>query len=100
MLTAHPKQTRSARISVSTPTDINANGGGARTDFFHAALLVKPIPGGGGDTQFRHGRSRMTMNPRIPIMPGRSTSGFRQNRQTLLAPSAKRREVFGESHEG
>ena len=26
--------------------------------------------------------------------------GFSPTRQTLLAPSAKRREVFGESHEG
>ena len=40
-----------------------------------------------------HGRSRMTIDPRIPTMQGRT-------RQTLLEPSAKRREVFGESHEG
>ena len=25
-----------------------------------------------------HGRSRMTIDPRIPTMPGQSTSGFRQ----------------------
>ena len=34
--------------------------------------------GGGGGTQFVHGRSRMTIDPRIPTMPGRSTSGFHQ----------------------
>ena len=33
---------------------------------------------GGGCTQFVHGRSRMTIDPRIPTMPGRSTSGFHQ----------------------
>ena len=34
--------------------------------------------GRGGRTQFVHGRSRMTIDPRIPTMPGRSTSGFHQ----------------------
>ena len=29
-------------------------------------------------TQFVHGRSRMTTDPRIPTKPGRSTSGFHQ----------------------
>ena len=32
----------------------------------------------GGCTQFVHGGSRMTIDPRIPTMPGRSTSGFHQ----------------------
>ena len=32
----------------------------------------------GGATQFVHGRSRMTIDPRIPVLPGRSTSGFHQ----------------------
>ena len=32
---------------------------------------------GGGYTHVMRGRSRMTINPRIPTMPGRSTSGFR-----------------------
>ena len=31
-----------------------------------------------GGTQFVHGRSRMTIDPRISTMPGRSTSGFHQ----------------------
>ena len=55
--------------------------------------------GGGGCTQFVHGRSRMTINPRIFTNAGRERVGFSPTRQTLLAPSAKRREVFGESHE-
>ena len=29
----------------------------------------------GGGTQFEHGRSRMTIDPSIPTMPGRSTRG-------------------------
>ena len=32
----------------------------------------------GGCTQFVHGRSRTTIDPRIPTMPGRSTSGFQR----------------------
>ena len=62
--------------------------------------------GGGGVLDRRdvldlmHGRSRMTIEPRIPTMPGRGMSGFHRPRQTLLAPSEWRREVEGESHEG
>ena len=47
-----------------------------------------------------HGRGGMTIDPRILTMPGRQPVGFSRTRDTLLAPSAKRREVFGESHEG
>ena len=47
-----------------------------------------------------HGHSRMLIDPRIPAMPGRITSGFPPTRPTLLAPSTKRREVLDESHEG
>ena len=32
--------------------------------------------GGGGGTQVVHGRSRMTIDPRIPTMAGWSTPGF------------------------
>ena len=32
----------------------------------------------GGGAQFVHGRSRMTIDPRIPTMPGRSTSCVHQ----------------------
>ena len=44
-----------------------------------------------------HGRNRMTavIDPRIPTMPGQSTSGFHRPGKTPLAPSAKRREVVG-----
>ena len=37
------------------------------------------LGGGGRCTQFVHGRSRMTIDPRILTMPGRSTSGFHQS---------------------
>ena len=48
-----------------------------------------------------HDRSVMAIDPGIPTMPGRSTSGFRRpGKRFLLAPGAKRREVLGESHEG
>ena len=33
---------------------------------------------GGGCTPFVHGRSRMTTDPRIPTMPGRSMSVFHE----------------------
>ena len=49
---------------------------------------------------FMHGHSRMTVDPRIPTNAGTEHVGFSPNRQTLLAPSAKRREMSGESHEG
>ena len=44
-------------------------------------LLIETPPterGGGGRTQFAHGRSRMIIDPRIPTIPGRGTSGFHQ----------------------
>ena len=36
------------------------------------------LPREEGCTQFVHGRSRMTIDPRIPTMPKRSPSGFHQ----------------------
>ena len=45
------------------------------------------------------GRSRMAIAIR-PYNTGTEHVGLSPTRQTLLAPSAKRREVFGESHEG
>ena len=57
--------------------------------------------GGGGCTRCVHGRSRMAVDPRIPtIYAGTEHVAFPPTRQTLLAPRAKRREVFGESHQG
>ena len=44
-----------------------------------------------------HARSRMTMGPRIPAMPGRTTPDFPDQINILLAPSAKSGRVFGES---
>ena len=37
--------------------------------------------------------------PSYPYYAGTEHVGFSTARQALLAPSAKRREVFGESHE-
>ena len=48
-----------------------------------------------GYTQFVHGRSRMTIRPSHPYYAGTEHVGFSPTRQTLLAPRAKRREVFG-----
>ena len=58
---------------------------------------------GGGCTQFVHGRSLMTINPRIPTMPGRSASGFHQPARHCLhqARSAVRcsaTRMMGELH--
>ena len=41
--------------------------------------------GGAGFTHVMHGRSRMTIDHRIPTMPGRSKSGFSLARQTSLS---------------
>ena len=46
--------------------------------------------GGGGYLFITHGRSRMTIDPRIPTMLGRSTSGFHRSGRHCFAPSAKR----------
>ena len=62
--------------------------------------------GGGGVLERRyvidlmHGRSRMTVDPRIPTIPRRSMSGFYRPGRHCLQPSAKHREVSGESHGG
>ena len=70
---------------------------------------VRAIYSGGGSggrgqgvLDLMHGPSRMTIDLRIPTMPGRSTSSFhRPGRHCLLAPSfAKHREVVDESHGG
>ena len=52
---------------------------------------------GGVYSIFAHGRSRMTIDPRIPNARTEHV-GFSPTRQTFLAPRAKRREAFGESH--
>ena len=48
---------------------------------------------------FMYGRSRMTIwyKPSHPYYVGTEHVGFPSTRQTLLAPSVKRRGVFGES---
>ena len=54
---------------------------------------------GGGCTHAVHGRIRTT-GPSHPKNAGTGHVRFSPTRQILLAPSAKRREVSGESHEG
>ena len=63
--------------------------------------------GGGGAWEkgfvfiIMHGPSRMTKYPCIPAYnAGTEHVGFSPTRQTLLALSAKRRKVLGESYEG
>ena len=51
--------------------------------------------GGGGYSIFVYSR-----RPSQPYNGGTEHFGCSPTRKTLLAPSAKRREVFGESHEG
>ena len=51
---------------------------------WEVSVLVRDWVGMGGRTQFVHGRSRMTVDPRIPTMPGRSTSGFHQTGRYCL----------------
>ena len=59
--------------------------------------------GRGGRTQFVHGRSRMAIGPRIPTMPGRSTSDFHQPgrhclHQARSAVSCLASRMKGEPH--
>ena len=57
---------------------------GARFIFLKTTLPLFREPGqGGGGTQCVHGRSRMTIDPRIPIVPARSTSGLHQLRNNF-----------------
>ena len=61
------------------------------------ALLAQ----GGGVPTFMHGCSRMTMDytPSHPYNAGTEHVGLSPTRPAPRTPSAKRREVFGESHE-
>ena len=47
--------------------------------------------GEGGCIPFVIARSRMTIDPRIPTMPGTEHVGFSPIRKAFLAPSAERR---------
>ena len=59
---------------------------------------------GGTGTQFVHDRSHMTIDPRIPIMQGRSASGFHQpgrhcSHQTRSAVRCSASRMKGELQE-
>ena len=63
---------------------------------------IRGREGGGGRrgcTHVMHGGSRMTVAPSHPHTAGKEHVEYSPNGRALLAPSAKRREVFGESHE-
>ena len=67
--------------------------------------LEERSAGGGGRevySIFMHGRSRMVIavRPSHPYNGGTEHVGFSPARQALLAPSAKRREVFDGLHKG
>ena len=58
---------------------------------------------GGGCTQFVHGRNPVTIDPRIPSMPGRNMSGFHQSgrhclHQTRSAVRCSASRMKGELH--
>ena len=56
--------------------------------------------GGESVLDIMHGRSRHRHRLSHPCNAVTEHVGFSPTRKALLAPSAKRREVFGESHEG
>ena len=64
---------------------------------FPSTRQIMPEGGGGVCAHLMHRR-----DPRIPTrtMPGWSTSGFHRPGRHRVHQSAKRREVFGESHRG
>ena len=62
------------------------------------SVLRKEV--GRGVLDIMHGRSRMTIDPRIfTINSGTECVEVSPTRHRLLAPSARRRKVFSESHE-
>ena len=54
---------------------------------------------GGGGTHVMPDPQSYDHRPSHPYNAGTKHVGFPSTRQTLLAPSAKRRDVLGESHE-
>ena len=74
-------------IAVDTDTDSNTDtdtdtdtDSGSDTDINADTSIptAPPIERGRRDIHVTHGRSRTNKNPRIPTLPGRSTSGFHQ----------------------
>ena len=56
--------------------------------------------GGGGGVLSLCMAVVLSRKPSHPYFAGTEHVGFSPTRQNLLAPTAKRREVFGVSHEG
>ena len=58
---------------------------------------------GGGGTHVMHGRSRVAIDPRVPTMPGLSTSGFHRSgrhclHQARIAVRCSPSHMMGELH--
>ena len=61
----------------------------------HRVGIDRRVWGEAGCTHALHARSRTTIDPRIPTVPGRSTSGFRQpGRHWLAIPPHYRRRTL------
>ena len=65
-------------IPLSYFWQVQVEGGGGIVRKSRSGKIGERMGGVGECTQFVHGRSRMTIDPRIPTMPGRSMSGFHQ----------------------
>ena len=82
-----------AQIFVSEPGRGRGGVGGSGTQFVHGrnGMTIDPripiMPGRreGGCTQFVHGSSRMAIDPRIPTVSRRSTSGYHQPGGVLIS---------------
>ena len=53
--------------------------------------------GGGGCTHAMHGRSRMTIDPRIPTMPESSTSGLHSRADVLISNTVTKEPTFNDT---
>ena len=102
-----PEPTISVRVTSAAPNNAAAAPGNpipqpsSNTPFPRTSCRAdqgRGGEGGGGCTRLKHDRGRTTTDPHIPTMLGRSTSDFLPTRETsVVAPSVKHREVFGES---
>ena len=84
----------SRRSTVPTPNRDTSNDWALITPFLHilhknCSLILPPSwhRGWGVCTQFVHGRSRISIDPRISTLPGRSTSAFHQRGSHCLHPA-------------
>ena len=89
----------SRRSIVPTPSRCTSNSGTLIPLFpytTYSFCFVNVIPGGEGGIHVVYGRSDKTVDPRTPTTPWRRHARFLSTRKALLAPSAKRRDAFGQ----